>query len=227
MNDKLYFKIYKLNESPEIEYHLISTISEGDYIGPELALEIQNQMNSEAQTATSFINMFTVSYIVKTNKIIITCNSSIYAFRVITQMELKTMTWNGPSFDRNRPEDINEIISNLDNFSKRYNSIIPFISGSIIMQPFNNIYIHATNLGNYNSIGCNNERTIIKKVPVSSGRHMMIFDQVLVNNDFNDCSNNTLRTLFFSLRSSRGDIIPLNGCNWSFSLIFSKANADL
>ena len=55
----------------------------------------------------------------------------------------------------------------------------------------------------------------------------MIFDQVLVNNDYNDCSNNTVRTLFFQLQSSRGDIIPLNGCNFSFSLVFSRGNSDL
>ena len=68
INNKLYFKVYKLTPLPEVEYHLIATIEPGNYIGGDLAVEIHNSMNSEAQTATSFINLFTCSYAVKTNK---------------------------------------------------------------------------------------------------------------------------------------------------------------
>ena len=160
-NDKLYFKVYKINVTPEEEYHLIATIEAGNYTGGDLAVEIQAEINSQVQTATSFISMFTCAYVIKTNKIIITCNSAIYAFRIVTQPEIKTIDWNGPTFDRNKPNDITEVLSNLDNFSKRYNSVIPYVSGSITLQPFNNIYIHATNLSNYNSIGPMNERTIV------------------------------------------------------------------
>lgn len=227
INDKLYFKVYKINVLPEIEYNLIATIENGDYIGTDLATEIQTEMNSQAQTATTVSNLFTCTYVIKTNKITITCNNNQYAFRVLTQPELKTIDWTGPSFDRNRPADINEIISNLDNFSKRYNNVIPYVTGAIVLQPFNNVYIHATNLGNYNTIGCLNERTIVKKVPVSADRHRMIFDQCVLINDYNDCAGNTVKTLFFQLRSSRGDIIPLNGCNWSFSIVFSRNSPDL
>ena len=227
INNKLYFKVYKLIPLPEVEYHLIATIETGNYTGGELAVEIQTEMNSEAQTATSFINLFTCSYAVKTNKITITCNSAIYDFRIITQPELKTIDWTGPNYDRNKPNDINEVLSNLNNFSVRYNSIIPYVSGALYLQPFNNVYIHATNLCNYNTIGPQNERTIVKKVTVSADYNHVIFDQCVLINDYNDCSGATLKTLYFQLKSSRGDIIPLNGCNWSFSLIFSRANADV
>ena len=64
INNKLYFKVYKINESPEVEYHLIASLEEGNYIGPDLALEIQTEVNSQAQTATSFINLFTCTYVV-------------------------------------------------------------------------------------------------------------------------------------------------------------------
>ena len=93
----------------------------------------------------------------------IVCNNPANAFKIITQSELKTIDWSGPSFDRDNPNDINDIISNLNEFSHRYNSVIPYVSGSLFMQPFNNIYIHATNFGNYNSIGPMNEGTIVKK----------------------------------------------------------------
>ena len=227
INNKLYFKVYKINVSPEIEYHLTATIEAGNYTGGDLAVEIQTEMNSETLTATSVANLFTCAYVVKTNKITITCNSILYAFRIVTQPELKTIEWTGTSFDRSKANDINEVLSNLNNFSARYNSVIPYVSGALNLQPFNNIYIHSTNLGNYNSIGCMNERTVIKKVPVSADYNHMIFDQCVLINDFNDCSGQTIKTLYFQLKSSRGEIIPLNGCNWSCSIVFSRNSPDL
>ena len=131
INDKLYFKVYQINVSPEVEYNLIATVEAGNYTGGDLATEIQTEMNSQAQTATSFINIFSCSHVVKTNKITISCNSNIYAFRICTQHELKTMDWTGPSFNRDKSNDVNEIISNLNNFSVRYNSVIPYVAGSI------------------------------------------------------------------------------------------------
>ena len=227
INNKLYFKVYKINVLPEVEYHLIATIESGQYTGGDLATEIQTELNSQTQTATGVANMFTCAYVVKTNKITITCSNVIYAFRIITHPELKTIDWTGPSFDRTKPNDVNEVLSNLNNFSARYNSVIPFVSGSINLNPFNNIYIHSTNLVNYNTIGQNNERTIVKKVPVSADYNHMIFDQCVLINDYNDCGGQTIKTLYFQLKSSRGDIIPLNGCNWSFSIVFSRNSPDL
>jgi hypothetical protein len=218
INDKLY----------PLESHLIATIEPGNYIGPDLALEIQTEMNS--QTTAIAANLFTCAYIAKTNKIsisILNDANKVYSFRIPTQIELKTMNWFGPSFDRNKPNDINEIISNLDNVSGRHFIINPFMSGALYLQPFNNIYIHATNLGNYNTIGCQNERTIAKKVPVTADYGNHVFDQCVLMNDYSDCSGQTVKTLFFQLKSSRGDTIPLNGCNWSFSIIFSRNNPDL
>ena len=181
INNKLYFKIYVINAGNETEYHRIATIEAGSYLPPDLALEIQNKMNAIAQTATTVADMFTCAYQAKTNKIQISIKAATapisYAFRIPTQPELKTMDWNGDAFNRNKPNDINEIISNMDNISVRSFILNPFVTGSIYLQPFNNIYIHATNLGNYNTIGCQNERTIVKKVPVSADKGSQIFDQ--------------------------------------------------
>jgi hypothetical protein len=230
INNKLYFKIYEVNEVPARESHLIATIEPGNYTGGDLAAEIQAKMNALAQTASGVANLFTCAFVVKTNKITISVAYSltpIIWFRIITQEELKTVAWNGTSFDRNKPNDINEILSNLDTVSKIFRYQEPYVSGSINLQPFNNIYIHGSNLCNYNTIGPQNERTILKKVPVSASYNFMIFDQCVLINDYNDCGNNTIKTLYFQLKSSRGDIIPLNGCNWSFSLVFSRANPDV
>ena len=227
INNNLYFKVYNTTLSPQPEWNLIATIEAGNYTGGDLAVEIQTKMNTLIQPLTNVANMFACAYAVKTNKITITMTDDFYAFRIITQSELKTTPWTGTSFDRNKPNDINEVLSNLNDFSVRYNKIIPFISNSINLQPFSNIYIHCSNLGNYNSIGPNNERTIVKKVPVSADYNHMIFDQCVLINDYNDCAGNTVKTLYFQLKSSRGDIIPLNGCNWSFSLVFSRASPDV
>ena len=227
INNKLYFKVYNINLSPNPEWNVLATIEPGNYTPPDLAVEIQTKMNTLIQPLTGVSNMFACSYVVKTNKIIISMTDEFYAFRIITGPELKTTPWTGTTFDRNKPNDINDILSNLNDFSVRYNKVVPFISGSINLQPFNNIYIHATNLGNYNSIGPMNERTIVKKVPVSADYNHMIFDQCVLINDTNSCSGQTIKTLFFQLKSARGDIIPLNGCNWSLSVIFSRSSPDL
>ena len=229
INDKLYFKVYiTANPLPTpAEFHFEVTIAPGSYVGPDLAVETQTKMNDVSSVIVA--NLFTCTYDPKTNKIKITTindPAKNYAFRIPTQRELPTMEWFN-YIDRNKPSDINEIISNLDGVSVRNFVINPFESGSLYLQPFNNIYIHASNLGNYNSIGCQNERTIVKKVPVSADRGSMIFDQCVLMNDYNDCSGQTVKTLFFQLKSSRGDTIPLNGCNWSFSIVFSRNNPDL
>ena len=230
VNNKLYFKLYVTSQGTETEYHRIATISAGYYIATDLATEIQTRMNDIAQPITGVANMFTCAFQAKTNKIrisIIADPTRTFSFRILTQPELKTIDWNGTAFDRNKPNDINEIISNLDNFSVRSFILNPYMTGSIYLQPFNNIYIHSTNLGNYNTIGCQNERTIAKKVPVTADFGKHIYDQCVLMNDYNDCSGQTVKTLFFQLKSSKGDVIPLNGCNWSFSIVFSRNNPDL
>ena len=230
VNNKLYFKLYVASQGTETEYHRIATISAGYYTAIDLATEIQTKMNDIAQPITNVANMFTCAFQAKLNKIrisIIADPTRTFSFRILTQPELKTIDWNGAVFDRNKPNDINEIISNLDNITVRSFILNPYMTGSIYLQPFNNIYIHSTNLGNYNTIGCQNERTIAKKVPVTADFGKHIYDQCVLMNDYNDCSGQTVKTLFFQLKSSKGDIIPLNGCNWSFSIIFSRNNPDL
>ena len=93
------------------------------------------------------------------------------------------------------------------------------------MQPIRNIYIHSS-LGNYNTLGARGETSIIKKVPVSSNSGDYIFDQVLVGNDFGDCSKQTLRQISFELKDVHGNHVNFHNSNLSFSLIFSKMNAE-
>ena len=95
INDKLYFKVYKINVLPEVEYNLVAAIEAGNYTGGDLAAEIQTELNSVIPITAS-PNLFTCSYVVKTNKITISINNPAFAFRIVTQPELKTIVgWNG------------------------------------------------------------------------------------------------------------------------------------
>ena len=128
------------------------------------------------------------------------------------------------SYDITNPHDCNEMLSNLEGKSDVYNSANPFVSGYINLQPFRNIYIHSSALGNMKNVGCRGENTVIKKVPVNADYGMMIIDEISVYNDYDSCSGQTLKKIDFQLRTSRSDLIPLHGCNWSFSIVFSRRN---
>ena len=71
-------------------------------------------------------------------------------------------------------------------------------------------------MGNYNTIGPQGESTRTKKVRVNSNKGDYIFDQALTSNDFGDCSGQTLRSIKFDLKDSKGNHIPLHGNNVSF-----------
>ena len=84
------------------------------------------------------------------------------------------------------------------------------------------MYISSPNLGNFNTMGPRGEWNIIKKVPVSADYNQMIFDQVITNMDYLDCSRQSLKTIEFHLKDVNGNFIPLHGANVSFSIVFNK-----
>ena len=63
------------------------------------------------------------------------------------------------------------------------------------------------------------ETSIIKKIPVTANINEVIFDQVLVSNDFGNCSKQTIRTISFELKDVHGNYINFRGANLSFSII--------
>lgn len=231
INDKLYLQIYiNIIDTGVIidQKSVVVKVSAGQYTGIDFAEELQSDMNNYAQTATTRTNVFKCTYIVKTNRIQIEIMYDDLTFRLLTPRELHNKPeWFVANYDKRNPADMNEVLSNLGTASPTYNKVVPYVSGSVMLQPFNNIYIHSTNLGNYSTIGAMGERTIVKKIPVSADYNHMIFDQCVLINDYNDCGGQTIKTLYFKLLSSRGDVIPLHGCNWSFSIVFSRASPDV
>ena len=150
-------------------------------------------------------------------------------FYILSPDDLKTKQngrFNLLSYDTSNPHDCNELLSNLDGASVYCDSTHPFV-GFLNMNPINNLYLHSSSLGNLNNVGCRGENTIIKKIAVTAGYNSMIFNNITVFNDYNSCSGQTIKKIELQLKKSHGDVIPLHGCNISFSLLFSRANSDV
>ena len=227
INSRLYFFIF-LTGNPSTNFSYIAYLSDGNYIGPDFAVEIQNKMNA---AASQYVGLFTTAYDAKTNTIKISINEAGVSFYILTPKDLqdKLSGLFSLNYDTSKPCDCNEILSNLDGISKEYNTATPYISNYINMQPIRNIYMSSATLGNFQTVALRPrgyDNTIIKHIPVNSNFNEMIYCDTVVVNDWLDCSGLTLKKLDFKLMNSRSDVIPLHGVNMSFSLVFAKANSE-
>ena len=82
--------------------------------------------------------------------------------------------------------------------------------------------MRSPNISSFNTIGCNGENSIIKKIPVSSNYGGMIFNNITSANVFLGCNRATWKTLEFHLLDVNSNSINLHGPNVSFSLILDK-----
>lgn len=226
VNDRLFIHTVDIN-TPLNQLYSVIPIEKGNYFnGVEFANEINSKINLVVNLQ-NHPNIYTVTFNVRTNTLKIQSNYSNIKFRVLTPKEL--ITYHNQylqSYDINNPQDINELLGNNMDYSPFYSQTTPYESKQITFQTIRNIYIHS-NIGNFNTIGPRHESSIVKKVPVTSNKGDYIFNQVLTANDYGDCSKQTLRTLHFELKDSKGKLIPLHGCNFSFSIIFSRMESSL
>jgi hypothetical protein len=218
-NENLYFQA--INKTSQTKHNYIIALTNKNYTGTELATEIQSKLTSNSVVGGPWV----VSYSINTNTLKIITTNGDYQYRILTPTELRNAS-STTLYDKYRPRDCNEILSNLDKVSKICDNLNPYESGYLNMQPIRNLYLHSSTLGNYNSIGPDGCQTIIKKIPVTSDYNIMIFDQTVLYNDYNDCSQQTLKTIDFQLKTSRGDIVPLHGVDISLSVVFSRASPD-
>ena len=77
-------------------------------------------------------------------------------------------------YDKTKPNDCNEILSNLENVSQVCEILNPFKSGYLNMQPIGNLYLHS-------SVG-----TYITVARRPNGYDNTIINHVAVNSNFND-----------------------------------------
>lgn len=232
VNNKLYFYLAPSSPGgvPSETINKIVSITPGNYTPVDLAIEIQQKMRDSLIATVYNNNIFSTLYNSKTNTIQISISLSGVNFKILTPLDLKTKlnnTWSGSSYDASKPDDINDILSNLEGNSATYDSNNPFISGYINMNSINEIYMCSSALGNFNNFGLGNIGTnVIKKIPVNADKNQYVFDQIILFNDFCDVSHRNLRTLDFQFKDVKGNIINFHGVNLSFSIIFSRNNPE-
>ena len=70
-------------------------------------------------------------------------------------------------------------------------------------------------------------KPLLTKIPVSADYGIMIHDQTVIFNDFNECSHQTIKMLDFQLKDAKSNIIPLHGINVTFSIVFTRADTSV
>ena len=215
VNDKLYVRT--ILNSANTDYVL--TLTAQNYNGTQLKTEIDAKIRTLMFMGSALVP--TVSYNSQTQRISLSITG--HDCKVMTDIELQTISnWGGTAYDVNNLDSVNELLTNTSKVSTIGTTATP-VQFYINLQPIRNVYMRSPNISTFNTIGCNGESSIIKKVPVSSNSGDMIFSNVTSENDFLDCSRATWKTLEFHLIDVNANYINLHGSNVSFSLILDRA----
>ena len=213
INDKLYLRL--THNYADTDY--IFTLRPQTYNGSQLASEINSQINTTVFAGNASVPA--VSY--NSQNQTISVSVSGFDCKILTDYELKTLTWGGTSYNKNDLQSVNELLSNNENTSTTGTVSTP-VEFYLNLQPVRNIYLRSPNISSFSTIGCNGESSIIKKIPVTSNYGGMVFSTVTSGSDFLDCSKQTWKTLEFHLLDVNSNYINLHGSNVSFSLVLDK-----
>jgi hypothetical protein len=197
-NNKLYYRIDGVARMAELD--------EGKYDLITLSNRILDALKE------FYVGIFTVEPDINTNRFKIK-SSTTSPFEILTDAQALAAGFSQPL------QSINNVLRNT--VPSVHDMDNEFVSNYLDFLPIRNLYIVSPNLGNYNTMSVSGERGIIKKVPVTANYNEMIFDQVVLGNDYLDCSRQTLSRLEFQLKDVFGNVVELNGNHWSFSIVFS------
>ena len=220
LNSRLYFFIF--NKIDNSNFSFIVYLSDGNYIGTDLAAEIKTKMNAATGAVNApFSNLFNVVYDIKTNTIQILITDNNMAFYILTPKDLNDRLAGlfDVNYEKNNTFDCNEILGNLEGNSAEYDINKPFRSNYLNMQPIRNLYLHSS-IGTYTTVAKRPngyDNTIINHIAVNSNFNEMIFDELNTSNDWLECGGQTLKKLDFQLKTAKGEIVPLHGVNMSFA----------
>jgi hypothetical protein len=215
------------SDNPSVRYKILNyvTLPQGNYTGATLATNIQNLMNADVEPG--FNISFTVSWQESTFSLNASCSGTNASFKFLTDDEITAKEnrnlW-GANFDPADTKSANDILK-IHTPTKLFEADETFQSDFISTQPIYNIYITSPNLGSFDTISpfSNN---VVKKIPINVPYGYMIVDQNTSPNDYLNCSRQTLRTLEFHLKDSRGRYVNLHGMHVSFSIVFNKFNVN-
>lgn len=222
-NNKLYVrKILNGTSAGDI----IVTLTPGQYNSDQFASEMQTQFRA------SIGSSFTVTYSTLRGTITIKPNAVNLKFQLLTDQDIRSKfnnTWSGTSYDINNPRSFNETLRNTDGTTLIYDDNTPYTSGFIdILAGKHYLYLISSNLGSYTSLGPKGERNIVKKIMVTQNYgYNTVESASFSGDDYIDVSKQSLKTLQFKLQDAFGNVVNLNGSNFSFSVVFTILDKDV
>lgn len=185
-----------------------------NYSVVELATQIQSKLNSELNKA------FTINYIASTGRLIFNVLETNFTYSVLTDDELKSITWKGKYYDRNNIKSCNDVLNNV--IPQLCSSANPFVSGFVNTINYSCLYLRS-NLSSLDNIGVDgNSSNIIKKIPVNAS-----YGSLMTNYDFNIYdytrikNRNSISLLEFQLTDAYGNVIDLHGSHITFTILFN------
>ena len=219
INDKLYLRLTLNNAHTDY----IFTLRSQTYNGSQLASEINSQIMQGIFLGNPLVPTVTYNPQNETISLSVTVNIANVTFdcKILTDYELKTLTWGGTTYNVNDLKSVNELLRNNENTSTTGTVSTP-VEFYLNLQPVRNIYLRSPNISSFSTIGCNGESSIIKKILVTNNYGGMIYSTVTSGSDYLDCSKQTWKTLEFHLLDVNSNYINLHGSNVSFSLVLDK-----
>jgi len=216
VNDKLYFRLtYNINTTID---HII-TLDSKDYNGAQFTSEVQSKITAiTAGAVTSCV------YDSQSRKMSVSVNNQDIKFFTDEELLNVNSLWGGSSFDVNNLSSGNELLTNV--FTNVVGNTANPAKYYLNLTPVRNIYMRSPNISSFNTIGCNGESSVIKKIPVNAAPGEMITSFITSSTDFIPCNSLTLKTVEIQLHDVHGNPIPLHGSNWSFSILFDLMNSD-
>ena len=102
--------------------------------------------------------------------------------------------------------------------------LVSATTGAVDVRRTHSLCLHSPNLTNYKCIGPAGSRSILARVPVTSGYGNILHQQhsghIL---DYTPCGGVTLQTIRFELRNTDNEPVDLRGGHCSFTLLFATA----
>lgn len=228
VNDRFY--LHAIDKSDQTKtYNIIAQVPSGNYTGTSFTTALF-QAFINAYTGSGVVFDFVFTYDSNQNQLNITSNN--FLFKILSDHEItysyplasRTL---GLAFDSSLLASTNPVLQNFAFATKLYgNTSNTFTSGFLNFQTYDNIYLSSPNLGNFTTIGPRGQSTLIKKIPVSSAWGFMIIDRSTSVHDYLECGKQTLKSIEFHLKDSRGAYINMHGANVSFSIVFAHKSED-
>jgi len=221
VNDKMYFRLLS---STYVWNDYIITLDSKTYSGTQFTAAVASKITAATSGA-----VVTASY--DTQSQMMSISVSNLEFYIFTDEDMKNPLmlsfWNGSvPYDVNNLNSVNELITNFSLQSPNGTTAEP-AKYHLMLTPVRNIYMRSPNMSSFNTIGCNGESSIIKKLPVNAPPGDMITSYITSSTDYLSCSRATWKSLEFIISDVNGTEIPLHGVNWSFSILLDVANPNI